>query len=94
MDKYINAIKFSESLRCMAEVQPPFKQSTILGVVSTIESYPAADVVPKEQIQQLFTEIDTALEHEAFDFGTRMRIQIYLKNLKQKYLGGNDDEMQ
>lgn len=94
MDKYINATKFSESLRCMAEAQPPFKQSTILGVVSTIENYPKADVVPREQMRQLFTEIDTTLEHEAFDFGTRMRIQIYLKNLKQKYLGGNDDEMQ
>ena len=94
MDKYINAIKFSESLRCMAEVQPPFKQSTILGVVSTIENYPKEDVVPREQIQQLFTDIDTALENEAFDFGTRMRIKIFLTNLKKKYLGGNDDEMQ
>ena len=47
-----------------------------------------------ENVKEIFTEIDTALEHEAFDFGTRMRIQIYLKNLKQKYLGGNDDEMQ
>lgn len=45
-------------------------------------------------IKEIFTDIDTALEKEAFDFGTRMRIKIFLKSLKQKYLGGNDDEMQ
>lgn len=91
---YKDTERICAGLKEMASVQPPFKQSTILGVVSTIENYPAADVVPKEQMQQLFTDIDTALENEAFDFGTRMRIQIFLKSLKQKYLGGNDDEMQ
>lgn len=84
---YKDTERICASLKEMASVQPPFKQSTILGVVSTIESYPAADVVPKEQIQQFFTDIDTALENEAFDFGTRMRIKIFLTNLKQKYLG-------
>ena len=84
---YKDTERICTGLKEMAEVQPPFKQSTILGVVSTIENYPAADVVPREQIQQLFTDIDTALENEAFDFGTRMRIKIFLKSLKQKYLG-------
>lgn len=52
------------------------------------------DIMPREQIHQLLTDIDTTLENEAFNFGTHMRIQIFLTDLKQKYLGGNDDEVQ
>lgn len=45
MARYIDADKLCEALKSMASVQPSLKQSTILGVVSSIENTPTADVV-------------------------------------------------
>ena len=42
---YINAEKLCDNLRLMAKYQYPDKRNTILGVVSTIENTPSADVV-------------------------------------------------
>ena len=44
MPRYIDADKLCENLKTMAKYQEPYKQSTILGVVSTIENTPTADV--------------------------------------------------
>ncbi len=48
MARYIDADKLCKGLEEMAAVLAPFKQSTILGVVETIENMPTADVIPKE----------------------------------------------
>ena len=45
MARYIDADKLCKGLKEMASVQYPDKQNTILGVVSTIENTPTADVV-------------------------------------------------
>ena len=87
MDKYINATKICAGLKEMASVQPPLKQSTILGVVSTIENYPEADVVPRKQIQQLFKEIEEAIEDAEIDYGTIFGVKIAIGCIKNKYLG-------
>ena len=58
MARYIDADKLCEALKSMASVQPPLKQSTILGVVSTVENYPTADVVPKSEVEELQSEIE------------------------------------
>lgn len=90
MSKYIDTEKADvEQISCFYGAK-----CRLEDVRAWLDEQEGEDVVPREQIQQLFTDIDTALENEAFDFGTRMRIKIYLKNLKQKYLGGNDNEVQ
>ncbi len=60
MARYIDADKLCEGLKSMASVQPPFKQSTILGVVSTIENTPTAEVAPKSEVAEKI--IDDILE--------------------------------
>ena len=45
MPRYIDADKLCEELKLMAKHQDPYKQNTILGVVSTIENWKTADVV-------------------------------------------------
>ena len=45
MSRYIDADKLCKGLKDMAKYQEPYKQSTILGVVSTIENASTADVV-------------------------------------------------
>ena len=45
MSRYIDADKLCKNLTEMARYQEPYKQSTILGVVSTIENTPTANVV-------------------------------------------------
>lgn len=45
MARYIDADKLCKGLTEMARYQDPYKQSTILGVVDTIELTPTADVV-------------------------------------------------
>ena len=45
MVRYIDADKLCKNLKDMAKYQEPYKQATILGVVSTIENTPTADVV-------------------------------------------------
>lgn len=49
MARYIDTDKLCEALKSMASVQYPDKQSTILGVVSSIENFPTVDVVPKSE---------------------------------------------
>lgn len=56
MARYIDADKLCEALKSMASVQPTFKQSTILGVVSSIENFPTADVVPRSEVDQWYHE--------------------------------------
>ena len=53
MARYIDADKLCEALKSMASVQYPDKQNTILGVVSSIENFPTADVVPKSEVDNL-----------------------------------------
>ena len=45
MSRYIDADKLCKDLTEMAKYQEPYKQSTILGVVSTIENVRTADVI-------------------------------------------------
>lgn len=45
MARYIDAERLCRGLKDMASVQYPDKQKAILGVVSTIENTPTADVV-------------------------------------------------
>lgn len=45
MARYIDADKLCEDLRGMASILAPFKQSTMLGVIETINLMPTADVV-------------------------------------------------
>lgn len=87
MDKYINATKICAGLKEMASVQPPLKQSTILGVVSTIENYPEADVISKKELQRLFKEIEEAVEDAEAEYGTIFGIKIAIGCVKNKYLG-------
>lgn len=48
MDKkeYIERVALIKDFELMASVQPEYKQSTILGMVSTIKNRKAADVAP------------------------------------------------
>lgn len=45
MNRYVDADRLCEGLKDMAQYQEPYKRNTILGVVSTIENFPTADVV-------------------------------------------------
>ena len=74
-------------LKEMASVQPPLKQSTILGVVSTIENYPEADVISKKELQRLFKEIEEAVKDAEAEYGTIFGIKIAIGCVKNKYLG-------
>lgn len=65
--RYIDADKLCEALKSMASVQYPDKQNTILGVVSSIENFPTADVVPKSEADnwyQLYHSIKEELKQE------------------------------
>lgn len=53
MARYIDADRLCEALKSMASVQYPDKQNTILGVVSSIENFPTADVVPRSEVDEL-----------------------------------------
>ena len=58
MARYIDADKLCEALKSMASVQHPDKQNTILGVVSSIENFPTADVVPKSEVDLYRKQVD------------------------------------
>ena len=67
MTRYIDADKLCEALKSMASTQYPDKQNTILGVVSSIENFPTADVVPKSEVDnwyQLYHSIKEELKQE------------------------------
>ena len=57
MARYIDADKLCEGLKGMASVQEPYKQNTILGVVSTIENFPPADVAPRAEVAREIFEV-------------------------------------
>ena len=67
MPRYIDAEKLCKSLRDMAFYQNPYKQSTILGVVSSIENFPTADVVPRERFDRVFGNLKAVLEERSED---------------------------
>jgi len=52
MARCIDADKLCEALKSMASTQYPDKQNTILGVVSSIENFPTADVVPESEAEE------------------------------------------
>ena len=91
MARYINADKLCEALKSMANVQYPDKQSTILGVVSSIENFPTADVVPKSEIaREIFEEIDEIKKQYASGDinGNELYARLYL--LEKKYTEGGE----
>lgn len=61
MARYIDAEKLCKALRDMAFYQNPYKQSTILGVVESIEQFPTADVAPRAEVAR---EISVEIEEE------------------------------
>jgi hypothetical protein len=70
----------------MARYQMRDKQSTILGVVSTIENYPTADVVPRAEVDKIFAEIEDVLDNIGyFD-------ELDFKSLKKKYTERSERE--
>jgi hypothetical protein len=58
MARYIDAEKLCEALKSMASTQYPDKQNTILGVVSSIENFPTADVTPRAEAEKWFRECE------------------------------------
>ena len=53
MARYIDAEKLCKDLMDMARYQPIDKQSTIVGIVSTIKHFSTADVVPRVEVEKL-----------------------------------------
>lgn len=90
MARYIDAEKLCEGLKNMASVQEPYKQSTILGVVSTIENFPTADVAPRAEVgMEIFWEMDMLLmsitiDEEAEESFVGLDFDKYLA-LRRKY---------
>jgi hypothetical protein len=85
MARYIDADKLCEALKSMASVQYPDKQNTILGVVSSIENFPTADVVPKSEVERLTVELDELAEEysdlivekdQVFDIAEKQKVEI------------------
>ena len=66
MARYIDADKLNKDLTDMARYQPIHKQSTILGVVSTIKNFPTTDVVPRVYVERLEQDV-TRLAQEKDD---------------------------
>ena len=66
MARYIDADKLCEALKSMASVQYHDKQNTILGVVSSIENFPTAEVAPKSEVERL----EHILDCYALQYGT------------------------
>lgn len=58
MSRYIDADKLCKGLTEMAKYQEPYKQSTILGVVSTIENTRTADVVEVMHGEWKYEQLD------------------------------------
>jgi Asp-tRNA(Asn)/Glu-tRNA(Gln) amidotransferase C subunit len=77
MARYIEAEKLCKALRDMAFYQNPYKQSTILGVVESIEQFPTADVAPRadyeaviagqETLQKYLAKIKAEVAREIFE---------------------------
>lgn len=65
----------------------------VVVFVEDIESIPTADVVPRETVEQIFAEIEKALN--TFDGSwadTVIDTQCLIEELKKKYTGGEDNE--
>lgn len=85
MSTYIEKESLVKDLTELARYQEPYKQSTILGVVSTIENRKPADVASEsEMARRIFAEIDDALDGCARDNGEM--ILWVLTELKKKYV--------
>lgn len=78
MARCIDADKLCEALKSMASVQYPDKQNTILGVVSSIENFPTADVVPKSEWNRIYTELE-GLKSSTLP---RLRLDLQMANTK------------
>ena len=78
MARYIDANKLCEGLKDMARYQMRDKQSTILGVVSTIENYPTADVVPRAEVEELIRENESLAKtvNEASELIRKLRSKV------------------
>lgn len=77
MPRYIDADKLCEALKSMARVQYPDKQNTILGVVSSIENFPTADVVPKSEVDRLGKKYNELLELKLANAKTEVVREIF-----------------
>lgn len=85
MATYIEKESLVKDLKELARYQEPYKQSTILGVVSTIENRKPADVASEsEMARRIFSEIDDALDGCARDNGEM--ILWVLDELRKKYV--------
>lgn len=85
MATYIEKESLVKDLTELARYQEPYKQSTILGVVSTIENRKAADVASEsEMAMRIFAEIDDALDDCARDNGEM--ILWVLAELRKKHV--------
>ena len=86
MPRYIDAEKLCKSLHDMAFYQNPYKQSTILGVVSSIENFPTADVAPKSEVaREIFEEVDSLLDLACHMIGIEILSFPQYTELKKKY---------
>jgi hypothetical protein len=89
MARYIDAEEVCEALKSMASVQLPDKQSTILGVVSSIENFPTADVAPRAEIaREIFEEIRDLIRFTMEPYSTTLYAKIEfekLEALRKKY---------
>lgn len=89
MARYIDAEKLCKDLMDMARYQPIDKQSTIVGIVSTIKHFPTADVVPRAEVaREIFGEINAIKkEYASGDIdGNELYIRLY--QLEKKYTEG------
>ena len=86
MARYIDAEKLCKALRDMAFYQNPYKQSTILGVVESIENFPTADVAPRAEVaREIFEEIDTMIFGTIIPDDCAIISIAKLAELKKKY---------
>ena len=86
---FIDADILCESLNSMASVLPPFKPITILEVISTIENTPAADFVPKSEVEKFAEEIKLEFYRE-FDEIIPSIMADKIDELKNKYTESED----
>ena len=95
MARYIDADKLCEALKSMASVQYLDKQNTILGVVSSIENFPTADVVPKSEVEHILSDLKKEIHDKAvYPYSRDMLPYISIKAfdaILQTYINQYDD---
>lgn len=83
MSKYIDADKADvEQISCFYGAE-----CRLEDVRAWLDEQEGEDVVPREQIQQLFKEIEEAVEDAEIEYGTTFGIKIAIGCVKNKYLG-------